>query len=214
MTDDELSDADVSKNVSELSHSERLFAAFQRRHIRLRLHGTKLPSNYTISLRLPSGNDRSAQPRQPERKRRRLDPSKAGTNVEMQTDSDSDNLNSSANTGKSGTTETVEEDDDTALASEPETEDSVIRANNAYTGATNSIGSVHQRHWFLTLDRRNSGFRKDAATGRWEGPCEPFFVRGRDVERSVLTGRNADEVMKDEGVEKFVGRKMWRAIVE
>lgn len=43
---------------------------------------------------------------------------------------------------------------------------------------------------------------------------ETFFVRGRDVERSVVTGRTADEVMADEGVEGFVGRKGWRAVLE
>ena len=43
---------------------------------------------------------------------------------------------------------------------------------------------------------------------------EAFFVRGRDVERSVVTGRTADEVMVDEGVEGFVGRKGWRAVLE
>ena len=43
---------------------------------------------------------------------------------------------------------------------------------------------------------------------------EGFIVKGRDRERSILTGRNADEVMRDEGVEGFVGRKGWRAVVE
>lgn len=41
-----------------------------------------------------------------------------------------------------------------------------------------------------------------------------FLVRGRDFERSVLTGRNADEVMSDEGVRGFMGRRGWRAVVD
>ncbi len=43
---------------------------------------------------------------------------------------------------------------------------------------------------------------------------DPFYVLGREVERSVVTGRTADEVMTDEGVEGFVGRKGWRAVIE
>ena len=106
---------------------------------------------------------------------------------------------------------------DAALASEADDEDAAIRSNNAYTGATNTIGSVHQRHWFLSLDRANSGFRKARSgpdAGRWIGEGEPFVVLGREAERSVVTGRSADEVMADEGVEQFYGRKMWRPITE
>ena len=46
------------------------------------------------------------------------------------------------------------------------------------------------------------------------GGFETFFVRGRDFERSVVTGRTGGEVLGDEGVEGFVGRKGWRAVVE
>lgn len=98
-------------------------------------------------------------------------------------------------------------------------EASTIRASNAYTGATNTIGSIHQRHWFITLDKVNSGFVKDE-TGKWSstgikgGGFESFFVRGADVERSIITGRLSTEVMKDEGVEGFKGRKRWTAILE
>lgn len=41
-----------------------------------------------------------------------------------------------------------------------------------------------------------------------------FLVLGRDVERSIVTGRTAEEVMRDEGVEGFVGRKGWKGVVE
>jgi len=79
------------------------------------------------------------------------------------------------------------------------------------------------------MDRYASGFRPvrreyNSKTGRreWarriqEGKMmgfDPFYVLGREVERSVVTGRTADEVMSDEGVEGFVGRKGWRAVIE
>jgi hypothetical protein len=104
-----------------------------------------------------------------------------------------------------------------ANASEDEDESSTIRENNAYTGATNTIGSVHQRHWFISLDKVNSGFRKKG--GEWvpDGPgtgFEGFYVRGAEVERSIVTGRLCAEVMEDEGVEGFKGRGKWRPVLE
>lgn len=214
-TDDESSDSDALNKFSGRSQSERLFAAFQARHIRLRLHGTRLPPGYTVSLRLPTMNDRSRQPRNPKRKRRRLDP----TQVEVAplTSSDDNTSEDDTHPGRSDAPETAEDGEDEAGNASDHDEDTSIRANNAYPGAINTIGSVHQRNWFLTLDRRSSGFykaRRGSKQGLWVGSWRPFFVRGRDVERSVVTGRSADEVMEDEGVEKFVGRKMWRAILE
>lgn len=138
-----------------------------------------------------------------------------------------------------------------------ELEDETIRLTNAYPGAVNSIGSIHQRKWFLSLDRANSGFVqvKDKRSGRvtWSrrrnmnrahdgrrkssgeddggddglgskeeqqdeedepGGFDPFFVRGRDHERSVVTGRLARDIMADEGVEGYVGRLRWKGILE
>ncbi|KAK5154957.1 hypothetical protein LTR04_005918 [Oleoguttula sp. CCFEE 6159] len=113
-----------------------------------------------------------------------------------------------------------------AVASDNDESES-IRQSNAYPGATNDIGSIHQRKWFLMLDRRNSGFVKSTSgteKGRWvKAPLkgdgcsagwDPFIVEGRDVERSIITGRSAAEVMADEGVEGFIGRKMWRPVLE
>jgi len=63
MTDDEDGDSDTdigdpkraSKRTKDNRHeNDKLIAAFQSRCIRLRLHGTCLPTNYTIILRLPS----------------------------------------------------------------------------------------------------------------------------------------------------------------
>lgn len=211
-TDDELSDNDHTGQTDSRSHSERLFSGFQARHIRLRLHGQRLPSGYTISLRLPNANERTRQPKKPSRKRRRIDLAKVKAVGVDATDSDTEDDVEGDGDASIGT-----RDDTAAGDASDEDEDATIRANNAYTGANNTIGSVHQRNWFLTLNRRNSGLRKARSgpdEGRWIGAWEPFFVRGRDHEQSVVTGRTADEVMEDEGVEKFVGRKMWRPILE
>jgi hypothetical protein len=214
-TDDECSDPEAqAEKTPHVPESEKLFAGFQARHLRLRLHGTRLPRGYTISLRLPSGNNRSGQPEKPKRKRRRVDPSKVVRQVPAMTDSEGDTPESALGASTSHIDAQAE---DAAVASEAEEEDAAIRFNNAYAGATNTIGSVHQRHWYLSLDRKNSGFRKARSgsdEGRWVGEREGFVVLGRDVERSVVSGRLADEVMSDEGVERFQGRKLWRAVIE
>lgn len=60
---------------------------------------------------------------------------------------------------------------------------------------------------------------------RWEKGemlgFETFYVGGRDVERSVVTGRRAGDVCDDEGVVGegegeggWVGRRGWRGVVE
>lgn len=108
-----------------------------------------------------------------------------------------------------------------------ELEDAQVRRTNAYPGADNSIGSVHQRKWFLSLDRKACGFAEGRRGGRtvWE-PGEgasqresgerlayPFYVRGVEHERSVVTGRRGEDVMRDEGVTDFVARKGWKAVL-
>ena len=110
-----------------------------------------------------------------------------------------------------------------------EQEDEEVRLTNSYPGATNNIGSIHQRRWYLSMDRYASGFcplrienRSQGGRRMWtrrkDGESvlgfEPFYVMGRDLERSVVTGRTADEVMADEGVQGFVGRKGWRPVTE
>lgn len=201
-TDDEMSDEYAE--VSAKSQSEKLFDAFQARHMHLRLHGTRLPRGYTVSMRLPSHNDRASQPPRTRRKRRRINkPSKPLTN-----DSDSETASGLVAPNDGDEKENAE----AAMASEDEGEE--MRLNNAYPGSFNTIGSVHQRHWFITLDRVRSGFLKEKGASSWTGDWQPFNVLGREHERSIVTGRLADEVMADDQVEKFVGRKMWRPIIE
>lgn len=223
-TDDELSDADSDVEVNTQTNSEKLFAGFRERHLRLRLHGTRLPKGYTISLRLPAANDRNTQPVKPRRKRRRVDPSNVPRRAPQSTDSENESEPLTTNIPKGGILQPEDDNsnagieaNEAALASEAEDEDVTIRSNNAYTGATNTIGSIHQRHWFLTLDRVNTGFHKSRSgpdRGRWIGGSESFVVRGREVERSVVSGRSADEVMADADIKAFQGRKMWRPITE
>lgn len=114
-----------------------------------------------------------------------------------------------------------------------ELEDDKVRATNAYPGASNTIGSVHQRKWYLSLDRVACGFVKDR--GRWvddtsrhdedsdedsasrQGVAQrlsyPFYVHGSETERSVVTGRLGLDVLRDEGVTDFLQRKGWKPVL-
>lgn len=118
-----------------------------------------------------------------------------------------------------------------------ELEDEQVRSTNAYPGAKNTIGSVYQRRWYLSLDRRACAFTKkriegrpvweydrkqggssDDAAGRNDGDASrrlafPFYVRGANHERSVVTGRQGVEILLDEGVEDFVPRKGWTPVL-
>ncbi|KAK0935828.1 hypothetical protein LTR29_012609 [Friedmanniomyces endolithicus] len=202
-TDDETSDVEVSPTGAVQSQSERLFAAFQSRHIHLSLNGKRLPPGYTIAMRLPS-QDATKRPRTSRIKRQRMEPVIAVKRAKEKVaaaDTDSDSGTRSAAIDRTEAALSY-----AALASEPEDErqDAEIRTSNAYPGATNTIGSIHQRHWLVTIDRKLSGFRKSRRSGsdkeRWIGSWESFNVEGTLRERSVLTGRLAEDVMADEGM--------------
>ncbi|OGM47022.1 hypothetical protein ABOM_003654 [Aspergillus bombycis] len=234
-TDDSRSDISSDRSISTVdskTDNEKLRQAFHNRKIRLRLHGTKLPQNYTIILRLDKDRDFRRNPTTPRKQRRRTIPNlKRGPSTSSSGSSPPPSKSDSTGTPAPGVSnetlfasktpggEHSDEDDDI---------DEQIRTNNAYPGAVNSIGSVHQRRWFVTLDRVNSGFvvkagsgpggkmwaRKwDPATGRLLG-FVPFCVRGPEVERSVVTGRLGMDVLEDEGVADFVPRRGWRAVLE
>ncbi|KAI9712141.1 MAG: hypothetical protein M1812_006979 [Candelaria pacifica] len=213
------------------SENEKLIDAFKKHRIRLRLHGSRLHS-YVLSLRLHSSNDRFTQPSRPIRKRRRKAPKAFTSQPETPSPPSSPTSSSPApptNTNNENSmTRCINsiEVDVSKIKELEEQEDEQVRLANAYPGASNTIGSIHQRRWFLSLDRVRSGFtksrdengrlkwmRKRAGDGLEEG-FEPFIVLGREVERSVVTGRTADEVMSDEGVRGYVGRKGWKAVVE
>ncbi|KAL9628996.1 MAG: hypothetical protein Q9204_005531 [Flavoplaca sp. TL-2023a] len=253
-TDHELSDSSADENYNQpstISESEKLHQAFknvsppyvmvffpcrnnqhlEKRKIRLRLHGTRLPPNYTLSMRLLTSNNRHEQPKKPVRKRRRRDddpkrPHHRQRATTPQTSSEEEESVQDDHSGDSIIAESIIITTNQNYSEIEEQEDEQVRLTNAYPGATNSINSIHQRRWYLSMDRHASGFmpltdsdgarewvRRQDENGKLLG-FEPFFVRGRDHERSVVTGRTADDVMEDEGVEGFTGRKGWRAMVE
>ncbi|EFW17834.1 hypothetical protein D8B26_004829 [Coccidioides posadasii str. Silveira] len=219
-TDYSRSHSSDASDIDGMSESDKLKEAFQQRKIRLRLHGTRLPPNYTVTLRLTSDNDISLRPRRRSKTRKRR------RNVACCGKRSSASCSSSPSTNQ----DTGVSNHNTRFAHHSDEEDETIRVTNAYPGATNSISSVHQRRWFLSLDRVNSGFehRFDSSVGRYSWVrktveehdggrrllgFEPFTVYGPEIERSVVTGRLGGDVFQDEGVENFVGRSGWRPIL-
>lgn len=245
-SDNEEDDGDVSPRLTE---QEKLHRAFQSRKIRLRLHGAaRLPHDYVLNLRLTREEDaagRIKSGRTPTRRRRRggrMAKAEETTRKQAATSSDSESTS-----GRGGDASEIGnappaagEGDDKAISAMEreirELEDEEVRRTNAYSGADNSIGSVHQRRWYLSLDRTACGFVKRRKEGRvvWEAEKEgkiigvkgkevdensgrlayPFYVRGVEVERSVLTGRTGAEVLRDEGVKGYVGRKGWQPVLK
>lgn len=213
------SDSDVESNSLAVNgrttahDNEKLIDAFRGRYIRLRLHGTRLPKDYTVTIRLPSNND-IGNPRPAHLQRRRRRKFAQQVPIDRQHPATSDSEAEVPPARQRSVTPLAAADQDENLDTDSE-EDLETRVNNAYPGSSNTIGSVHQRKWFIALDRRSSGFKLGAG-GVWErdgdSGFEPFLVRGRDFERSVVTGRLAREVESDEGVEGYVGRAGWTGI--
>ncbi|KIX98537.1 uncharacterized protein Z520_05838 [Fonsecaea multimorphosa CBS 102226] len=213
-------DSDFPSTKRAESEPSKLHRAFQNRKIKLRLHGTRLPRNYTLSLRLTHDNNRVVQPEAPAFKRRKRNyqnsstgPARRKSQLEAHDTTDSDrpkspmaeissdsdiNRHSSRRSPKlrrsvsslmrtaspphprrsnSVAGDQYQEQTPTrpaAAAKEELDEEASIRRNNAYPGATNSINSIHQRRWFLSLDRAACGFRptNQTAFGQkvWERP--------------------------------------------
>lgn len=239
------SDADVGGDGSSwaaLTQQQKLARVFATRKIRLKLNGTRLPRTYVLNIRLTQDEDVAGRAKaanvgkKPRRRRRRGAQAKPAPKPTGPETSDSDA------SAKEAEEEAPEEEynDGTAGKSAAglsemekelrELEDEEVRRTNAYVGAVNTIGSVHQRKWFLSLEREACGFVKTKRDGRvwWERKDEqgkrtedgdenrlkwPFYVRGPEYERSVVTGRLGKDVLKDEGVEGYVGRKGWRPIL-
>lgn len=214
-----------------VTEQEKLAAAFRARRIRLRLHGRKLPRGYTVHMRLSVEDDVEGQVkarREVEGLRRRR--VVGGTPRKKLHDNSDDEDEEEYEVPA---TPQVAPGDEALSAMEKELrelEDENVRKTNAYPGADNTIGSVHQRRWFMSLDRLGSGFVKRKVEGRskWvkgqdteyeeEGDEDrlkwPFVIRGAEFERSVVTGRLGNDVLRDEGVTDFRGRKGWRPILD
>lgn len=232
---------DEEEEARQPTEQQKLHAAFQARKIRLQLHGTRLPRRYVVNLRLTKADDAAGRDRNaaapPSKPRRRSRGARtrsqarkpAATSSEDEADNTDDEVPADAEEKTDTATDQVRER--RAIAEQ----DGEVRRTNEYPGARNSIGSVYQRKWFVSLDREASGFVRQRRRGRvvWEpaddgqqgvpaqnaGADEgrltyPFFVRGPNVERSLVTGRLGAEVLRDDGVEGFVSRKGWRAVLK
>ncbi|KAL4869470.1 DNA polymerase ligase-domain-containing protein [Aspergillus spectabilis] len=243
-----------------LPENEKLRKAFQNHKIHLRLHGTRLPKGYTVFLRRDKSDIRSpatpaslaSMPKK--RKRRRKQDPVRGPSTTSESESESDSKVNAGSSKRAGTGSPAwaalgkrktrngddENDKDNAEHSDAaegnDAIDYLTRLNNAYPGSTNDIGSIHQRRWFLMLDRVGCGFiptpeskSSSSSAGnptgkkRWTRGVDkrsgtnpgfdPFFVRGPGVERSVVTGRLGGDVLCDEGVEGFVPRRGWNPVL-
>ncbi|KXH49201.1 hypothetical protein CSIM01_12148 [Colletotrichum simmondsii] len=258
--DEEEEDGDGDGGMTE---QDKLARAFAERKIRVRLHGSRLPERYVLNLRLTKGEDAEGRRKsaramgRPVRKRRRGGGGKkmkknevVETSSDGESDEDGDGdvvpdpLGGGRDDGNDDGDGEGKEKELSAVEREiREVEDDFVRRTNAYRGAENSVGSVYQRRWYLSLDREACGFERRSIGGRrvWvlkdggggvsgqvneEGGSRkkgdvnesgrlsfPFYVRGPDVERSVVTGRRGDEVLRDEGAEGFVRRKGWRPVL-
>ncbi|KAF2476326.1 uncharacterized protein BDR25DRAFT_349421 [Lindgomyces ingoldianus] len=152
------------------------------------LHPAAHPRNtYTITIRLPSTNDiNKSQSFFTPRKHRN------GTKLTRPESTHSER--------ESLQPQRLSDEAEQDLDTDPE-EDTITRLNNAYSGASNNIGSIHQRRGFV-LEK-----------GMWrvegDGGFEPFYARRRNFERSIVTGRLAREVESNKGFERFAGWMGW-----
>ena len=238
-----------SQSPSSLPSSQQslLEAAFHSRKIRLRLHGSKLPDPYVLNIRLTRSEDaqgRAKTSRTPRRRRlRRRQPGKPELETTPSCSSDEGDPHPSINSNEEHLVPKGREIDRNAGISAldrelRELEDEHVRQTNAYPGADNTIGSIHQRKWYLSLDRRACGFvpRRQGRKITWHLPVSdsssttsragnvqqtgmqrltfPFYVRGVPHERSVVTARRGEDIMRDEGVRGFIPRKGWTPVLK
>ncbi|KAG8533069.1 uncharacterized protein KY384_001852 [Bacidia gigantensis] len=211
------------------TEQEKLAQAFDNRKIRLRLHGARLPKDYTISLRLSSQEDRSQQPKAPSRKRKRGQSNLKKTTSQTKAQAIHPRNDESSSDAETTASDYPDEGSRDGANGKPNVEgDEESRITNTYPGASNTINSIYQRRWYLNFDRRSSGFipqmkwegerkriwaRKRRKDGALDG-FEPFRVMGAEIERSIVTGRTAKQVLVDEGVSGYESRRGWRAVVE
>lgn len=184
-------------------------------------------------MRLTKGEDIAGRTRTPSRRRRK----RKGPYKSQAPASPSD---SEADAGEDGQDEAnlvpqgQEMNDKEAVSAMDkelrEMEDDEIRRTNAYSGAKNTIGSVHQRKWYLSLDKNGVGYKRgeegkwylgdetwgeDAEVNQERNPriSYPFYLKGVEEERSVVTGRKGEHILQDEGVWGYVGRKGWQPVL-
>lgn len=237
-----------ASNDAASTQQELLEAAFHGRKIRLRLRGARLPDPYVLNLRLTKSEDASGRAKslRTPRPRRRTRAAAAAPPETSESEDGGEAQGVQDYDDDEHVVPAGEEADPTADVSAlerelRELEDEQVRRTNAYPGASNSIGSVHQRRWYLSLDRPACGFVEKKRGGRtvWELPESegsnvdepgsdertqgnqeparlrfPFRVRGPEYERSVVTGRRGDDVLRHEGVTGFVRRMGWAPVMD
>ncbi|KAI0126884.1 DNA polymerase ligase-domain-containing protein [Xylariales sp. AK1849] len=232
---------DEDGDVDETTEQQKLHKAFEGRKIKIRLNGTRLPTNYVLYLRLTREEDAAGRAkigRKPTRRRRR---GGFGAKSKVRRPMTSSDSESGGNDDNDETVHAPAEADQEGISAMEreirELEDEEVRRTNAYIGASNTIGSVHQRKWFVSLDREACGFvrRRKEARIFWDRDRQqglgkdgdddddddeeegrltfPFYVRGVEVEASVVTGRQGADVLRDEGVVGYVRRKGWMPVL-
>lgn len=168
----------------KITQQHLLEQAFRDRKIRLRLHGFKLPNPYVLNIRLTKSEDAHGRATSTTPKRRPRARPKA---VDPET-SPSEEDEQPTHSEEESHLVSREEDDGQASATDREIreiEDDQVRRTNAYPGASNSIGSIHRRKWYLSLDREACGFvkRKEQGKRRWElANAEPLAASRKRAE--------------------------------
>ena len=271
--DDDDDDSAADDGNDTLTEQQKLRAAFAARKIRLSLEGTRLPRPYVVYMRLSIDDDIAGRARAAKaassssaaarRGRRRAGRAAAATSPGRETSgkrngagllsgdgsgvssADDEEAGGVKPKGREGGSVTTKSPSEEASREEMrKLEEDGVRRANAYQGASNTIGSIHQRRWFMSMDRAGCGFTRKVVkhggtapttsvvweSGQQDGlptapgdsggqgsDCRlryPFYVRGPDHERSVVTGRLAADILRDEKVEGFVKRKGWRPVVK
>jgi hypothetical protein len=237
-----------SKQKAPPTEQRRLAAAFANRKIRLRLDGARLPRPYVVNLRLTKAEDASG------RAKSRWSADRASASKAMPRRTRAGRATRAPTPGSSFESRGGEGEDtspcpdsqtEAVLGLEGAQQDGVeveeeIRRTNAYPGASNTIGSVHQRRWYLSLDRAASGFvarshkalqanrsktvwdpvdgksvsNADIDDGREHRMSWPFYARGPEHDRSLITDRLAADVFRNDNVEGFVRRKGWEPVLK
>ncbi|KAF4437303.1 abc1 containing protein [Fusarium austroafricanum] len=220
-----------SPSLSSTSTQQTLLhTAFQNRKIRIQLHGSRLPDPYVLNLRLTNSEDLAGRVRSGGTHRKRQGRG-VRTQARPETSEEDEVENNESEYVLANVDTDINTDNLSAVEHEiRELENEEVSRTNAYPGASNTIGSVHQRRWYLSLDRPACGFIEKKTKGRsvWEleNPEKtenkrpengrlsyPFYVRGADHERSVVTGRLGADILKDEGVNKLIQRRGWKPVL-
>ncbi|KAJ5206896.1 hypothetical protein N7472_003344 [Penicillium cf. griseofulvum] len=233
-TDDsrsEISEDSHGPLEEQISDSAKLREAFQNRKIRLRLHGTRLPKDYTIILRMDKSTD-FARPIREGPKRRRRHPSRR-TVPQAPSTSDSGSPSPPPDKQESRGNQHRNDLNPNLKLGRLRMQMQIIPTplTLKFKGTTPTQGPATRSARSINGgDRESSGFeptivrgnqsegmkatRKRTWTPKLVGKgFEPFYVHGPEAERSLITARLGVDVLDDEGVKEFVPRRGWRPVL-